>query len=681
MLRKGFKTIIALSFFFVFSAFLSAGKSYKLVNGQKDFYFGHISLTDIRNDGQDAQILRAGKASTELATLNLPLGPGDTIMTFGERRLEIQFDNGTIVRLDRNTELKIETILAQSLSSGQKLSNLVLRRGQIYTMYKQYDAEETFQVITANAAVKFKHNTVATIGLREEGTTDVQVKTGKAAVRYGPDADHPKDRIVGKGEAFSVLPDHTFALGEYAVATEFEAWNSGINENFEALHEGQSELPKPVQRLSRAVFYFAQMYSNTYGEWLWDDYLGYVWRPFYNDYYPWGNWSPYIYGRWLNYSSQMFWVPDEPWGWVPYHLGVWHWDKNKGWLWIPGSAFAPAWVDWMFFGGGYFCWRPLGPWDWIWYGNYDYFAWMDYSLDPFYSWQYLGGLSGNVYGGNVVGDIGSGGQKHMLTVVYKNQLKKPSAPPYAMPNELKKAYRSLLAALKKGDASASESFVSVSKQAVVVTSRDLNSARIQEKAVKLEPFLKTAALMTSGGIQKMLMETPPASASQSLRAAAQVFDRNARATALGRDLDSGALSGDLSPLPSARVLQGAMKAKIYATPTRTFDWNPDVRIGRLLHVDIQYSSGRNEVYCPQLGITSRMAESRPVLSAAGIRTAQAGRPSWEGGSSTSPGAGFSASSGGGESGGSSSVSASGGSASTSSGSASSGSGGGHIKKK
>src|SRR4030042_248675 len=74
--------------------------NYKLVNGQKDFYYGHISYADLKNDGRDPVVFREGRLTPEIAILNLPLGPGDAIQTTAERRTEIQFDNGTIVRLD-----------------------------------------------------------------------------------------------------------------------------------------------------------------------------------------------------------------------------------------------------------------------------------------------------------------------------------------------------------------------------------------------------------------------------------------------------------------------------------------------------------------------------------------------------------------------------------------------------
>ncbi len=353
--------------------FLFSSDNYKLTSGPAEFYYGHVSLVDIKNDGKDPLVLREGAAAPELAVLNFPLGPGDTIQTSDVRRCEIQFDNATIVRLDVNTELKIETILAQSLSSKNKVSNLVLGKGRIYVMYKEYASSEMFQVLTSRVAVKLRHDSVAEIGAKDDGSTDIQVEFGKATVLYGPDPAKPARMTVAKNEQLTVLADQTFAFGEFTSATDFDLWNKGINKNFKELHKGVTPLPKPIQRLPKAVFYFAQTYGNQFGEWLYDDYYGYVWRPFYNDYYPWGSWQPYFYGRWSSYNGQMFWVPDEPWGWVPYHLGVWQWEEKRGWFWLPGSAFAPAWVDWAFFGGSFYAWRPWSMWDWMWYDDFGFF--------------------------------------------------------------------------------------------------------------------------------------------------------------------------------------------------------------------------------------------------------------------------------------------------------------------
>ena len=350
-----------------------AGEVYQVVSGPKDFYFGHISLTDIRNDALDPVVLREGAKAPEPASLNLPLGPGDTIRTSKERRVEIQFDSAAVVRLDTDSELKIEAVLAQGLTSDKKMTNLVLAKGRMFIMYMQYNNRELFQVLTPKAAFKFRHNSVGMITLAADGSTDIQMQYGKATALYGADLKTPKELPIAAKERATFTPDNRFAVGEPLPVDDFESWNKAVNEDFDKLHQGKSMLPKPVQRLMPAVAAWAQRYGSRYGEWVYDAYFGYVWRPFYNETYPWGSWRPYYVGRWSQMNGAMYWVGSEPWGWIPYHLGVWQWNAKRGWYWIPGSAFAPAWVDWAFY-GGFWSWRPLTMWDWgMW--QYDLLGW------------------------------------------------------------------------------------------------------------------------------------------------------------------------------------------------------------------------------------------------------------------------------------------------------------------
>ncbi len=44
---------------------------------------------------------------------------------------------------------------------------------------------------------------------------------------------------------------------------------------------------------------------------------------------------------------------------------------------------------------------------------------------------------------------------------------------------------------------------------------------------------------------------------------------------------------------------------------RTIDWNPDVRIAQKTGVSLHYFSGRNEIVCPELNLTSRNSRFNP----------------------------------------------------------------------
>ena len=73
------------------------------IAGVENVYYGHTSFTEVKHDGKDPVVIREGELIEEIAVLNLPLSAGDTIITPEDRRCEIQFDTGTLLRLDINT--------------------------------------------------------------------------------------------------------------------------------------------------------------------------------------------------------------------------------------------------------------------------------------------------------------------------------------------------------------------------------------------------------------------------------------------------------------------------------------------------------------------------------------------------------------------------------------------------
>jgi hypothetical protein len=581
--KRGTGIAVLSAVLLVSGAGLRAADHYKVFNGPEDFYFGHISYIEPGPDGAVPVVLREGSTLPEEGVLNLPIGPGDRVRTAGGRRCEIQFDSGTIIRLDVDTEIKVETILAQSLSSLDELSVVSLPKGRVYVMYKEYGRRELFQVMTPNAALKLRPNTVAVVSAAADGTTEAQVRYGRAQMLFGPAADRLVDRTVRKGERLIVLADHQAQLAAVLEDSAFDLWNKDVNAHFEQLHEGLTPLPKPVQKLPPAVFYFAQTYGNRYGEWLWDDLYGYVWRPFIdNGRYPWG-WSPYYYGRWSSTGGQMFWVPQEPWGWIPYHLGIWQWDKKRGWFWLPGSMFSPAWVTWDFY-FGYACWRPWSLFDWMsgdpyMYGSdpywISYFRYMDGAWR--YAWPY--------------GTGGDGAPLALVkTVVRKNELKQPAAGALPLPAELRGVVKKVVSAYRAGDVRVRESAAAVPGQLVFVAKGDLASGSVHEKARTWDKVPKWDAPAAGGSVGPRRVVDPR-------REAVRVYR--------GADIPGPVSKPKALPAAPAVRASAAPAVRPVAPPVRFRDWNPDLRVARELGVRIEYSSMRNEVRCPELRITSR----------------------------------------------------------------------------
>ena len=646
ILKKSFFIFSILAFALIISSgILGAESHYTYIHSPKsDVYFGYITYTEVQHDGRDPVVIREGEEAPQVAVLNFPLLPGDIIRTTASRRCEVQLDTGTIIRLDLDTELKIETIMAKSLSTARKVTNFLLNRGQVYVMYKRYSYPEIFQVITPNASVKLNHKTVAMIAARDDGSSDIQVRLGKAFVLYGPDGDNLKEEVLKKSESLTISKSHRALLGEYKQDADFELWNESINKNFKELHRGVAVIPEPIQRYSPAVIYFAQKYSSMYGEWVWDELYGYVWRPYFNDYYPYGSWYPYYYGQWREVDGQLFWVAEEPWGWVPYHLGLWIWNKKRGWLWIPGSAFAPAWVAWNFH-MGYCGWRPWSMWDWYFYGMYygmyyNFYPYYYYTEPFLYDMQY-GSLSDNPQDEGIVRNR----VKHKIS---KAQLKKPSSL-YPVPKELKGTYKKVVSALKAGDIEIQASLRKNIEQAVFVKKEDLNAARIQQRAVLFSELPRPAQknIQSQRTVVYPYWEAVKAYRENEARAFTKMNASPALSGIVGKE---GASSSNAARSKSARKIDparntsseqsvnirkrdarlvpstagkksisGAITSREPFVPVRFRDWNPDAIVARRAGVSLKYSSRSNQIECPELALTSStVRRSTNMVSLTGV---------------------------------------------------------------
>jgi hypothetical protein len=129
----------------------------------------------------------------------------------------------------------------------------------------------------------------------------------------------------------------------------------------------QEPTRKPVQQITRTTTTdvgvnagadYAMFYEKLepHGTWIETPQYGAIWQPA-PRYTPVG-WQPYTRGSWTYADVGWTWVSAEPFGWATYHYGRWNNVSNRGWCWIPGNQWAPAWVSWRT-GSNYVGWAPL----------------------------------------------------------------------------------------------------------------------------------------------------------------------------------------------------------------------------------------------------------------------------------------------------------------------------------
>ena len=570
------------------------------------YYFGYITYLE-----KGCKIKRSISPQFEEPILNYPVIPGDEIYT-NNGRCEIQFDNGTIVRLDKNAELKVETILAQSLTSKWKITTLLLKRGNAYVMNKNYK-KELFQFITPNAAIKLKDNSVSKIEVNKNRETYFQVIRGKGYIKYGPDEKKLKERKVNKSERVFVNSSHNLIQEELIADTDFDLWNEVMNEHFREIHWGRSKIPGPIYKFPKAVIYFAEKYSSYYGEWIYSDLFGYVWKPYFQRYYPSG-WMPYMYGRWIFINGQLFWVPAEPWGWVPYHFGVWHWTPKWGWIWIPGSAFHFGMVDW-FYSGLYVGWRPWTLWDyWYWYGYWsypDYYYW--------YAWYH------DRYGRTPEEDP-SPSKKPIKRKITKDELKSQKKKPYTLPKEYKKIVKNLIFSSEKLKKAILLPPDTIAKQFVFIKKKDLLSPELSNKVIPYSLVKeKIRENILNKSLKNQIFSRYLVRRSAQLQLINSIVYSNKKPKVfeekIGRLISKVEKITSILPRNFNDVLpelqeSPALKERILnigrsrtAKGLRFRDWNPDVKWAIRRGLKIVYSSNSNEIVCPSLGISSSTVSS------------------------------------------------------------------------
>jgi hypothetical protein len=138
------------------------------------------------------------------------------------------------------------------------------------------------------------------------------------------------------------------------------------NQNTSVATQQAVEQTKPVTRPmqessdSESTGSYSTFYTKLepHGVWRETSDYGYVWQP--REAEQSRNWRPYTNGRWIYSDAGWTWVSEEPFGWATYHYGRWTRLRNVGWVWVPGSQWAPAWVSWRK-SNDYVGWAPLPP--------------------------------------------------------------------------------------------------------------------------------------------------------------------------------------------------------------------------------------------------------------------------------------------------------------------------------
>lgn len=274
------------------------------------------------------------------ASINTPLDEGDIIWCSEDSRAEIQLANGTILRLDSNSQMDV-------IANEEEFTHLHLARGRLYLKTSQSLPRDSLQIDADDTTVLPSARTRLRIDMLPYNQEDVTIFKGSAYVE-----GNGSRTKVRAGEHIA-LEDGFNELLPLNDPDEWERWNTARDRQLSRAARHEAYLPDELNG------YAADLDSN--GTWVRVPEYGMVWRP---TVILSSDWAPYRTGRWIWKNGDYIWISYESWGWVPYHYGRWTVVSGFGWCWVPPSRgdvyWGPGYVGW-YSTGGYVGWTPLAP--------------------------------------------------------------------------------------------------------------------------------------------------------------------------------------------------------------------------------------------------------------------------------------------------------------------------------
>jgi hypothetical protein len=279
-----------------------------------------VRLSDVQGD---VQIDRNTGQGYEKAFLNLPITQGVKIRTQGRGRAELEFEDGSTLRITPNTVIEVPQLLLRD--SGAKLSSLHLQEGVAYVNFfgaKDDEFSLTFarEKLTLTQAAHLRivmGDADATLAVLK-GEVKVVGPTGTVEVAKGHTAN------------FDLVDDH-FQLASGVEDNPYDSWDKQ--------EIGYQQRYSSNSYSNYSPYAYGTNDLNYYGSFFSLPGYGMLWQPYFTGL----GWDPFMNGAWAFYPGYGYgWVSAYPWGWTPYHCGSWVFIPMYGWVWQPGGT----WMGW-----------------------------------------------------------------------------------------------------------------------------------------------------------------------------------------------------------------------------------------------------------------------------------------------------------------------------------------------
>lgn len=274
-----------------------------------------VRLSDVQGT---VQIDKNSGTGFENAFLNLPITQGTQLRTGANGRTEVEFEDGSTLRLGPNSSLVFGTL---SLSdAGKHVSSMTLDAGLIY-VNSLGKSGDSFALSFGSEKIALDHAVHFRVDMSAQPATLAVFKGDVAAV--GPSGTVAVAR--NKTASFSTSDNDKVALANKVVEGPLDGWDREAI----AYHDQYAKTSS-----SGSPYGYGLSDLNYYGGYYNVPGYGTMWQPYFTSV----GWDPFMDGVWGWYPGMGYMFASAyPWGWLPYYYGNWAFVPAYGWMWQPGG--------------------------------------------------------------------------------------------------------------------------------------------------------------------------------------------------------------------------------------------------------------------------------------------------------------------------------------------------------
>jgi len=275
-----------------------------------------VRLSDVQGS---VQIDKNTGLGFEDAFVNLPITQGVQLRTGDRGRAEIEFEDGSSMRLTPNTTIQFSKL---SLSdAGKRISEVNLVNGMAYVNWLGKD----------DLSLDFSQEKIA-LGRSAHFRLDSSSQVANLAVFKGDVAvDGPNGQLVvdkKKTATFDVAENDKSSIEKRVAEAPLDSWDKEAS----SYHDQYAKNNNSPYGYGVSDLNYYGSYSNVPG-------YGMMWQPYFTGV----GWDPFMNGAWGFYPGYGYMFASAyPWGWMPYRYGNWMFVPGMGWMWQPGM-----WNSWV----------------------------------------------------------------------------------------------------------------------------------------------------------------------------------------------------------------------------------------------------------------------------------------------------------------------------------------------